>query len=215
MRQDLHPARPRRSPSAHHIIEEFVERNAIPGASIAIITAGRLDVRRCLRPSRPRHPRPGDAGDVLPVVLAHQVVTATAVRMPRRRGPSRARRPGRGPRARACGDSSPGPLCASSSTTPRASRTQSRSAGSEPTPRRDSSADDLLDASWPSTAAPQHPIGGPVRYSNLGYLVLGAVIEAAAGEPFPGYVRRAILRPLGMDRTDFVHTHPDSPPPAT
>ena len=72
------------------------------------------------------------------------------------------------------------------------------------------STDDLLERLLEearSTSTP--PIGGSAHYSNLGYLVLGAVIEAAAGEPFGCYVRRVILRPLGMDRTDFFHTRPD------
>jgi CubicO group peptidase (beta-lactamase class C family) len=39
MHQHLHPARPRDLPEvADRVIEEFVERNAIPGASIAITT---------------------------------------------------------------------------------------------------------------------------------------------------------------------------------
>ena len=73
----------------------------------------------------------------------------------------------------------------------------------------DSPTDDLLERLLAKHGRPTHPIGGAAHYSNLGYLVLGAVIEAAAGEPFACYVRRAILRPLGMDRTDFVHTRPD------
>ena len=52
---------------------------------------------------------------------------------------------------------------------------------------------------------PRPDIGGGAHYSNLGYLVLGAVIEAAARQPFETYVRSTILRPLSLDRTDFVH----------
>jgi len=40
-------------------------------------------------------------------------------------------------------------------------------------------------------------------YSNAGYIVLGAVIESAAGKPYEDYVRERILQPLSMDSTDF------------
>ena len=47
--------------------------------------------------------------------------------------------------------------------------------------------------------------GVRARYSNLGYLVLGQVIEAASGSPYADYVRANILAPLGMTSTDFVY----------
>jgi CubicO group peptidase (beta-lactamase class C family) len=45
--------------------------------------------------------------------------------------------------------------------------------------------------------------GGSARYSNVGYLAAGQIIAAAAGMPFEAYVRRSVLRPLGMDGTGF------------
>jgi CubicO group peptidase (beta-lactamase class C family) len=44
------------------------------------------------------------------------------------------------------------------------------------------------------------------EYTNVGYMVLGAVIEAASGQPYEQYVREHLLQPLGMRRTDFVYT---------
>ena len=44
------------------------------------------------------------------------------------------------------------------------------------------------------------------RYTNVGTIVLSAVIEAVTGETYEGYIRDNILRPLGMDHTDFVYT---------
>src|SRR5215831_731631 len=41
-------------------------------------------------------------------------------------------------------------------------------------------------------------------YTNLGFLLLGVVIEAAAARPFTEYVRDEILVPLGMQETSFV-----------
>jgi CubicO group peptidase (beta-lactamase class C family) len=49
------------------------------------------------------------------------------------------------------------------------------------------------------------PAGARASYTNLGYIVLGEVITAAAGQPYEDYVRRHILTPLGMARTDFSY----------
>ncbi|AVX03854.1 beta-lactamase [Maritalea myrionectae] len=48
--------------------------------------------------------------------------------------------------------------------------------------------------------------GAEGHYSNMGYLVLAAVIEKASGAPYEQYVTEAILEPLGMDRTGFVYS---------
>lgn len=45
--------------------------------------------------------------------------------------------------------------------------------------------------------------GTRYQYSNIGYAVLGAAVESAAGEPFIGHVARELLDPLGMDSTAF------------
>jgi D-alanyl-D-alanine carboxypeptidase len=44
------------------------------------------------------------------------------------------------------------------------------------------------------------------RYTNFGYLILAAVIEAVSGKSYEDYVRASILLPLGMSRTDFIYT---------
>jgi D-alanyl-D-alanine carboxypeptidase len=43
-------------------------------------------------------------------------------------------------------------------------------------------------------------------YSNLNYMVLGAIIEAASGQTYESYIAQNILQPLGMSRTSFVYT---------
>jgi CubicO group peptidase (beta-lactamase class C family) len=48
--------------------------------------------------------------------------------------------------------------------------------------------------------------GSDAAYSNLNYMVLGAVIEAASGMPYERYVVEQVLRPLGMQQTDFAYT---------
>ena len=41
------------------------------------------------------------------------------------------------------------------------------------------------------------------KYSNGGYIVLGAVIEKITGQTYYDYVRQNIFHPLGMENTDF------------
>jgi CubicO group peptidase (beta-lactamase class C family) len=48
--------------------------------------------------------------------------------------------------------------------------------------------------------------GSRASYSNLGYLLLGEVIEAAAGVSYTGYVQTQILDPLRMTSTGFGYT---------
>jgi CubicO group peptidase (beta-lactamase class C family) len=49
------------------------------------------------------------------------------------------------------------------------------------------------------------PAGSRASYTNLGYIVLGQVIAAAAGVSYEQYVRENVIAPLGMTRTDFVY----------
>ena len=57
--------------------------------------------------------------------------------------------------------------------------------------------------------------GRRASYSNLGYLVLGEVIQAASGAPYVEYVREQILEPLAMTSTDFVYREDMAPRAAT
>lgn len=43
--------------------------------------------------------------------------------------------------------------------------------------------------------------GEKFRYSNLGYIILGRVIERASGMPYQEYVRTRVLEPVGANRT--------------
>ncbi|WP_345430226.1 serine hydrolase domain-containing protein [Actinoallomurus vinaceus] len=45
--------------------------------------------------------------------------------------------------------------------------------------------------------------GTGFEYSNLGYAVLGCVVEAASGMPYREFVDRHLIRPLGMTATGF------------
>ncbi|WP_454382495.1 serine hydrolase domain-containing protein [Streptomyces sp. JNUCC 63] len=44
----------------------------------------------------------------------------------------------------------------------------------------------------------ERPAGRETTYSNLGYAVLGAALEEAAGEPYPDLLRAHVLEPLGL-----------------
>ena len=48
--------------------------------------------------------------------------------------------------------------------------------------------------------------GAEGRYSNFGYIVLSAVIEAVTHMPYEAYVRAHVLRPIGMAHTDFFYS---------
>ena len=47
------------------------------------------------------------------------------------------------------------------------------------------------------------PPGLAFEYSNLGYALLGRVLTNVSGEPYPAYMRRTFLEPLGMAHTTF------------
>jgi CubicO group peptidase (beta-lactamase class C family) len=55
------------------------------------------------------------------------------------------------------------------------------------------------------------PLASPPRahaeYSDIGFMVLGWVVEAASGEPLASFVDRRIMEPLGMSDTGYT---PDS-----
>lgn len=48
--------------------------------------------------------------------------------------------------------------------------------------------------------------GEKAVYSNLNYMVLGAVIEAVTGQSYESYIAENILQPLGMSQTAFVYS---------
>lgn len=51
-----------------------------------------------------------------------------------------------------------------------------------------------------------HDPGTTFAYSNYGYLLLGRVVERAAGVPYETYVRRTVLAPLGIGRMRLGRT---------
>jgi CubicO group peptidase (beta-lactamase class C family) len=51
-------------------------------------------------------------------------------------------------------------------------------------------------------------------YSNTGYLLLGLIIEAAAGQPYESYLHERIFQPAGMSMTGFEAAGDERPNPA-
>jgi CubicO group peptidase (beta-lactamase class C family) len=48
--------------------------------------------------------------------------------------------------------------------------------------------------------------GSKWAYANHGFAVLGQLVEDVSGRPFAEYMREHVLRPLRMERTDYVRT---------
>ena len=50
---------------------------------------------------------------------------------------------------------------------------------------------------------PDFPPGTAWNYSNSGYVLVGAVIEAASGEPWHAWLDRSLFKPLGLRHTGY------------
>lgn len=57
-----------------------------------------------------------------------------------------------------------------------------------------------------STKPLDFPPGTSFRYSNSGYVLLGVVLEKAAGKPYEEVLRERIFQPLGMSSTGYDHS---------
>ncbi len=49
--------------------------------------------------------------------------------------------------------------------------------------------------------------GSKFVYSNVGYLVLGLVVEKVSGRDYIDYVHEAVLTPIGINRSDVIQGH--------
>ncbi|MEZ0092748.1 serine hydrolase domain-containing protein [Streptacidiphilus sp. EB129] len=54
----------------------------------------------------------------------------------------------------------------------------------------------------------RHPVGQVFHYSNVGFALLGALVERLRGEPWAEVLRREVLEPLGMPRTTPLPQQP-------
>jgi CubicO group peptidase (beta-lactamase class C family) len=58
---------------------------------------------------------------------------------------------------------------------------------------------------------PEFPPGQKWRYSNAGYIILGAIIEKESGQSYFDYVRDRIFKPAGMANSDYYEVGQDTP----
>jgi len=65
---------------------------------------------------------------------------------------------------------------------------------------------DLLREVLPGYSDLKFETGDHSRYTNIGYMVLGAIIEKVTNQTYENYIRQNILLPLGMRNTDFIYT---------
>jgi CubicO group peptidase (beta-lactamase class C family) len=67
-----------------------------------------------------------------------------------------------------------------------------------------------LDAELRAHPRPASAPGEKFRYSNIGYWLLGRVVERASGQPFASYVSERVLDPLGITGADLGYAIPDA-----
>ena len=65
---------------------------------------------------------------------------------------------------------------------------------------------ELVERVLPEYAKLMFEPGERTAYTNVGYMVLGAVIEKVTGQTYEAYIKEHILDPLGMNHTDFLYT---------
>lgn len=68
----------------------------------------------------------------------------------------------------------------------------------------------LMEEAWKRQETP-YTSRDSFKYSNGGFVVLAAVVEASSGEPFPEYVSGHVFQRCGMDRSGFFRL--DGPAP--
>jgi CubicO group peptidase (beta-lactamase class C family) len=73
----------------------------------------------------------------------------------------------------------------------------------------------LVEKVFPDYSELEFEPGGKIKYSNFGYMVLGAAIEQVTNQSYEDYVRENILEPLEMYHTDFIYTKEMEPYEAT
>ena len=65
---------------------------------------------------------------------------------------------------------------------------------------------ELLKKVLPDYSTLEFEPGETMKYSNIGYMVLGSIIEKVTGLSYEDYIRHNILEPLKMEHTDFIYT---------
>jgi CubicO group peptidase (beta-lactamase class C family) len=53
---------------------------------------------------------------------------------------------------------------------------------------------------------PDFAPGEKWSYTNSGYILLGAIIQKVSGQPYPDYIEKQLLEPLGLQQTGYDNT---------
>jgi len=69
----------------------------------------------------------------------------------------------------------------------------------------------LIEKVLPDFSTLEFEPGDHTQYSNIGYMVLGAIIEKVTGQTYEDYIRERVLKPLSMNHTDFLYTEEMEP----
>ncbi len=64
----------------------------------------------------------------------------------------------------------------------------------------------FIEKVFPEYSSLEFEPGENTAYTNIGYMLLGAIIEKVSGQSYKDYIRDHILEPLEMEHTDFVYT---------
>ena len=64
----------------------------------------------------------------------------------------------------------------------------------------------FIEKVFPDYATLAFEPGEDTAYTNIGYMLLGAIIEKVSAQNYRDYIRQNILEPLEMTQTDFVYT---------
>ena len=64
----------------------------------------------------------------------------------------------------------------------------------------------LIEKVLPDFSKLEFEPGDHAEYTNIGYMVLGAIIEKVTGQTYEDYIRENILKLLAMEHTDFKYT---------
>ena len=64
----------------------------------------------------------------------------------------------------------------------------------------------MIKEQLPDFAELAYEPGSEGVYTNVGYMLLAAVIEAASGQTYQQYMIDHIFKPLGMDQTNWTYT---------
>ncbi|MCW5521188.1 beta-lactamase family protein [Aureitalea sp. L0-47] len=64
----------------------------------------------------------------------------------------------------------------------------------------------LVEQKFSDFSTLQFEPGEDTAYTNIGYMLLGAIIEKVSEQSYRDYIRQNILEPLEMKQTDFIYT---------